>query len=284
MRKRVLSLLLIFSLLLIIPVYAHGAGNNNSALTSTIIVKQVDIGSFDVWKNSAGQWIASDPPKYNQAFRPVLEGSPNNPSILPYIIQAPESIANSVIGVESVIFITPNTAVDDYQDALSATTISNYEYDYLKYQAKEVTNISNNYLGNGKVEVQYDTKLEGWIESLGLTVTKPWQGGQVSGHRFYMPILVTWKVANVPDFKVWIGSKDIGNKLPGEMITIDCSVKNLSGTLEKTDIGVAEYGSGWNPPTVHGPLVDIPIDGNNYNFSFQMPMPTSTKMSASPVV
>ena len=87
-----------------------------------------------------------------------------------------------------------------------------------------------------------------------------------------------------PDFKVWIGSKDIGNKLPGEMITIDCSVKNLSGTLEKTDIGVAEYGSGWNPPTVHGPLVDIPIDGNNYNFSFQMPMPTSTKMSASPVV
>uniref|UniRef100_UPI000ACA27E0 hypothetical protein n=1 Tax=Syntrophomonas wolfei TaxID=863 RepID=UPI000ACA27E0 len=270
MRKKVLLLLFVFSLLLVTPVYVYG---DNSNSTSTI-KKQVDIGSFDVWKNSAGQWIASEPPKYNEHYRPVeadsLDSPLCNPHILPYVISAPADIAGSVVGVESITFITPNTAVNDYQDAVSATTIIEYINMYRDFQAKDIININSKYLGNGKVEVEYDTKLLGWIESWGEDKTKPWQGGQVSGHRFYMPILVTWKVANVPDFKVWIGSKDIGNKLPGEMITIDCSVKNLTGTLEKTDIGVAEYGSGWNPPTVHGPLVDIPIDGNNYNFSFQM--------------
>ncbi len=86
-----------------------------------------------------------------------------------------------------------------------------------------------------------------------------------------------------PDFKVWIGSKDMLGKQPGEIITINCSVRNMNGGFAKTDIGVAEYGLGWNPPTVHGPFIDIPVCDQNLSFDFLMPMPSS-RMSASPVV
>jgi hypothetical protein len=105
----------------------------------------------------------------------------------------------------------------------------------------------------------------------------------VQGRRIFFPLIVTWKVANVPDFKVWIGSKDMLGKQPGEIITINCSVRNMNGGFEKTDIGVAEYGLGWNPPTVYGPFIDMPVCDQNLSFDFLMPMPSS-RMSASPVV
>ncbi|ABI69576.1 hypothetical protein [Syntrophomonas wolfei] len=287
MRKKIISLLLILSLTITVPVYSAKA-DNNSSTTNVTLKKQVDIGYFDVWKNSAGQWIPSDPPKYTKAYRPVLEDSPEsslcNPHILSYVISAPESIASSVVGVESISFITPNNAVNDYQDAISATTFNEYNNEYQKFQVRNIENINHDYLGNGKVSVQYNTRLEGWVVPLGEEQTKPWQNEIVSGHRFYMPILVTWKIQDVPDLKVWIDSPDKAGKQPGDYITINCSVRNLTDSLVTTDIGVAEYGLGWNPPTIFGPLIDKKVEGSNYNFSFVMQMPETTKTSVPPAV
>lgn len=67
-----------------------------------------------MFRNSSGQWIASDPPRCNESYRPASEGSPSNPHILPYVIYAPASIASNVVGVESISLVTPNTAASDF--------------------------------------------------------------------------------------------------------------------------------------------------------------------------
>lgn len=59
MKKTLFTLIFLLSIVFISnPVYAADT------------VKQVDIGSFDVWKNSSGAWIPSDPPRYTQAYKP----------------------------------------------------------------------------------------------------------------------------------------------------------------------------------------------------------------------
>jgi hypothetical protein len=304
MNKKFNKLLILLVLLSLIIPQSVLADNPNSQPSNSKEIKQLVIGYADCWRNSANKWI--DGIGYDGKVYPKLQ--PDTP-LEDYNVQVGFignlSVTPQLLNVEAAPSQISQELYDSFENK-NNIVIANTGYgapihlpskdelnDKMKYTGT-IGNISFTQSGNNANVTLHNINLVTTNKDTQQAVPSGISGEYLSNHtgnaptvqgrRIYFPLIVTWKVANVPDFKVWIGSKDIGNKLPGEMITIDCSVKNLSGTLEKTDIGVAEYGSGWNPPTVHGPLVDIPIDGNNYNFSFQMPMPSSTKMSASPVV
>jgi hypothetical protein len=300
--NKLLILIVLFSLIIPQSVLAD---NPNSQPSNSKEIKQLVIAYADCWRNSANKW--TDTTGYDGKVYPKLQ--PDGSPIEEYNVQVGFignlSVTPQLLNVEAAPSQISQELYDSFENK-DNIVIANTGYGKpIHVPNKDKLNDKTRYTGTiGNISfTQSGNNANITLHNINLVTTHkdkyqavpsgisgeylPNHTGNaptVQGRRIFFPLIVTWKVANVPDFKVWIGSKDIGNKLPGEMITIDCSVKNLSGTLEKTDIGVAEYGSGWNPPTVHGPLVDIPIDGNNYNFSFQMPMPTSTKMSASPVV
>lgn len=115
--------------------------------------------------------------------------------------------------------------------------------------------------------------MQGWEDSLGESITKVWQNEQVSANRFYMPILVTWKVQEIPDLKAAIWSNVTAGKRAGDTFTINCSVKNLTDEIINTYYGVSVSGQGWDPPSeYYVPNGDVGPD--NVNFTFQATMPS----------
>lgn len=119
-------------------------------------------------------------------------------------------------------------------------------------------------------------------EYLGATVT--WDNGNRVAHVFSKGQTKEEQDKYYGTNSPRTNSPDKAGKQPGDYITINCSVRNLTDSLVTTDIGVAEYGLGWNPPTIFGPLIDKKVEGSNYNFSFVMQMPETTKTSVPPAV
>ena len=300
--NKLLILIVLFSLIIPQSVLAD---NPNLQPDNSQEVKQLVIAYADCWRNSANKW--TDTTGYDGTVYPKLQpdGSPisifniqvgyiGNLTGTPQLLNveaAPSQISqelyNSFENKDNIIIANTGYGVPIHvptKDNLNLKT--RYTGTIGNISFAQSGNNANVTLHNINLVTAHKDVREAVPSGISGEYLPNHTGNAptVQGRRIFFPLIVTWKVANVPDFKVWIGSKDMLGKQPGEIITINCSVRNMNGGFEKTDIGVAEYGSGWNPPTVHGPLVDIPIDGNNYNFSFQMPMPSSTKMSASPVV
>jgi len=230
MKKTLFTLIFLLSIVFISnPVYAADT------------VKQVDIGSFDVWKNSSGAWIPSDPPRYTQAYKP------GDTIHVTYTITAPADKADKVVGVKSVNFVTPDNAGTAFKDALSATTYSKYDETYSLHQVKQMSNITHNYIDNSKVEISADVVLTGWVEPLGFSVKKVWQGQNVDGRQFYIPVVIEWEMADAaPDF--WITSPN-GTSFtgePGSSITIPTEVWNSGEKKDTTDFISWWDGESWD--------------------------------------
>ncbi|NLJ71898.1 MAG: hypothetical protein GX333_02645 [Syntrophomonadaceae bacterium] len=211
---------------------------------------QVDVGSFDIWKNSAGEWIPSDPPDYTKAYKPN-----DSVEILPLTIPAPAGVT----GVKSVKF-APD--IEDWQ--LGDREI---EYErYSKFFTNSLTDIdytfSNNALKVGyKIVLKTPTRVDtetGETLTTGKVETKEWQSQTVEGYRYYLPILIEWEIGQAPDFfstpegesewqehflanaKTYMGEA-------GETITIPITLHNV-GSEAITDFGCTWYGSGWDKP------------------------------------
>lgn len=282
MKKRfnkILILLLLFSLIIPQSVFADNpALPQNSGLTT---VKQLVMCYADCWRNSSNNW--TDITGYDGTVYPRLQPG----TIIPgFRIQI--GYMGNLSGTPQLVDVEPAPSVisQDLYDSFNnkdSIEIANTGYgapipipDLEKLNrtmlfAGTIDNTSSIQNGNNAVVILNNVDLTTTYKDEHEAVP-PGISGQylanhtgnaptVQGRRIFFPLIATWKVQQEPDFKVWIGCDDMTGKQPGEPITINCSVKNLGGTTVPTDIGVAEYGLGWNPPTIHGPLVDIPISG-----------------------
>lgn len=211
---------------------------------------QVDVGSFDIWKNSAGQWIASDPPNYTQAYKPG-----DAVEILPYKIPAPEGVT----GVKSVKF-APNIADWELGDR-------DVEYEiYNQFFTIELNNINYTF-SNNALEVSYRITLKtpvrideytGKALTTGESRKKEWQSQTVEGYRYYLPILIEWEKGNPPDFyptprgatewkPEFLTYAKIYTGQAGDKIEIPVTLHNI-GSSSITDFACTWYGSGWANP------------------------------------
>ena len=149
------------------------------------ITYQVDVGSFDIWKNSAGEWIKSPP--YG-AYKPS-----DSADVLPFKLQGPQGAT----GVKSVKF-APDEA--DWQKG----DRGNEHKDYNKFFSNNVSNIKFKYIpATNEVELQYKVKLETlpridkWSDetlTTGEGIKKEWQSQTVEGYRYYVPLLIEWEI------------------------------------------------------------------------------------------
>ena len=209
---------------------------------------QIDVGSFDIWKNSAGQWIPSDPPNYTKAYKPN-----DTVEILPLKIPAPAGVT----GVKSVKFASD---MADWQ-------LGNREIEYEKYSEFFTTNLTDiDYtFSNNTLEVGYkivlqtpervDTKT-GETLTTGKSEKKEWQNQTVEGYRYYLPILIEWEMGTPPDFyptpegetewqeEFLTNAKTYRGEV-GETLTIPITLHN-AGSEAITDFGCTWYGAGWD--------------------------------------
>ena len=212
MRKGILIALIFFSCLLC-PGVTYAAE----------YTFQVDMGSFDIWKNSAGDWIPSEPPRYMEASKPG-----DTVQILPYQIPGPENAT----GVKSV-----RQANDIEAWELGGRTGEYAEYD--AFFAKALQNIEYSYIPEThSIQVQYSCTLETaprGIEktTLGDSITKEWQAETVEGYRYYMPLLVEWETSGLdigvelsPRQPYWQIPSDLGYVHPAIDINFSANIDN----------------------------------------------------------
>ena len=229
MKKALFTLIFLVSMVFIVnPVYAADT------------IKQVDIGSFDVWKNSSGAWIPSDPPRYTQAYKP------GDTVKVTYTVTAPANKVDQIQELKSVSFVTPDNSEMAFKDAISAITRIEFTDNYHPYQVNQTSNFTHNYTGNGRVEISVDVVLTGWVEVDGKSVKKIWQGQNVDGRQFYIPTVIEWELKEgAPDY--WITSPN-GTSFtgePGSTITIPAEVWNSGNKTDTTDFISWWDGDSW---------------------------------------
>ena len=201
-------------------------------------IKQIDIGSFDIWCNSAGTWIPSDPPRYTQAYQPG-----DSVHILDYTVYAPSGIKGTIVGVK-VSFLTLGNAAQAYSEASSATSYDMYKKSISPYQASPA-GISGVRSGNA-VTISPNIVLSGG----GFEITRPWQNELVEGQRFYFPVLIEWEITPLADIAASVSASPQAAK-PGKKIKVTYTVKNNGPDIApRVDVKYSPLGASWKYDTL----------------------------------
>lgn len=225
MKKLIFSLVLLIGVVFMAtPVYASNT------------IKQIDIGSFDIWCNSAGEWIPSDPPRYTQAYQPGA-----SVHILPYTVHAPSNIKGTIVGVKVSFLTNPEQA---FSGASAAISCDMYQKSISPYQASPA-GISGVRSGNA-VTISPNIVLSGG----GFEITRPWQNELVKGQRFYFPVLIEWEIAPMADIAASVSASPQTAK-PGKKIKVTYKVTNNGPDIApRVDVKYSPLGASWKYDTL----------------------------------